>query len=220
MKQGAISVAPDPDDKRRIGRLEKVAPLRPLLTFLVIMIFSKGRPLKYLAVIAVFSVAATPSALAFHDLDCGPFRTKIINQATGERRCLENSPETREQFLRFRKLQQEQEKRTRELQMLQRQRAKAQALITIREQSKQEQFIRRQILNQRQSSRAGERSQIFQEGRLHQDRDAKRRGEQALKSNLLRSQNLLEQKLELPRADLLDGQKALKRRLAKDQQGQ
>ena len=109
MKQGAISVAPDPDDKRRIGRLEKVAPLRPLLTFLVIMIFSKGRPLKYLAVIAVFSVAATPSALAFHDLDCGPFRTKIINQATGERRCLENSPEAIEQFLRFRKLQQEQE---------------------------------------------------------------------------------------------------------------
>ena len=104
--------------------------------------------------------------------------------------------------------------------MLQRQRAKAQALITIQEQSRQEQFIRRQILNQRQSSRAGERSQIFQEGRLHQDRDAKRRGEQALKSNLLRSQNLLEQKLELPRADLLDGQKALKRRIEKDQKGQ
>lgn len=173
-----------------------------------------------IAVIAVFPVAAAPAALAFHELDCGPFRTKIINQATGESRCVKNSPEAREQFLRFRKLQQEQEKRTRELQLLQRQRAKAQALITIQELNKQQQFTRRQILNQRQSSRAGERSQILQEGLLRQDQEAKRRNEQALKSNLLRTQNLLEQKLELPRADLLDGQKAFRRRVEKDQQGQ
>ena len=176
--------------------------------------------LAVIAVIAVFSIAATPSALAFHELDCGPFRTTIVNKATGERRCLESSPETREQFLRFRKLQQEQEKRTRELQLLQRQRAKAQAQITIQELNKQLQFNRRQALNQRQSSRAGERSQILREGLLRQDRDAKRRGEQALRSNLLRTRNLLEQKLELPRADLLDSQKALKRRIEKDQRGQ
>ena len=158
--------------------------------------------------------------MAFHELDCGPFRTKIINQSTGERRCLENSPETREQFLRFRKLQQEQEKRAHELQLLQRQRAKAQALITIQEQKKQEQFTRRQILNQRLPGRASERSQILQEGLLRQDQEAKRRSEQALESDLLRTQNLLEQKLELPRADLLDSQKAFKRRVEKDQQGQ
>ena len=176
--------------------------------------------MKRFAVIAVFFVAATPAALAFHELDCGPFRTKIINQATGERRCVESSSEAKEQFLRFRKLQQEQEKRTRELQLLQRQRAKAQALITIREQSRQEQFSRRQILNQRQPARASERSQILQEGLLHQDQEAKRRSEQALESDLLRTHNLLEQKLELPRADLLDSQKALKRRVEKDQQGQ
>ncbi len=171
-------------------------------------------------VIAVFFVAVTPAALAFHELNCGPFRTAIVNKATGERRCVATSPDARDQFLRFRKLQQEQEKRTRELQLLQRQRAKAQALITIQEQSRQEQFARRHILNQRQSSRTSERSQILQEGLLRQDRDAKRRGEQALKSNLLRTRNLLEQKLERPRADLLDGQKALRRRIEKDQQGQ
>lgn len=174
--------------------------------------------MKRFAVIAVFCIAAAPPALALHELNCGPFRTKIINQATGESRCLERSPAAKEQFLRFRKLQQEQEKRTRELQLLQRQRAKAQALITIQEQSRQKQFTRRQILNQRQPARASERSQILQKGLLRQDRDAKRRGEQALKSNLLRTRNLLEQKLELPRADLLDGQKALRRRIEKDQQ--
>jgi hypothetical protein len=184
------------------------------------MRFPKGGPLKRFAGIAVFFVATTPAALAFHELDCGPFRTKIINQATGERRCLENSPEAIEQFLRFRKLQQEQEKRTRELQLLQRQRAKAQALITIQEQNRQKQFTRRQILNQRQQGLAIDRSIKVQEGLIHQDREAKRSSEQALESDLLRSQNLLEQKLELPRADLLDGQKALKRRIEKDQKGQ
>ena len=176
--------------------------------------------MKRFAVIAVFSVAATPAALAFHELDCGPFRTKIINQATGEHRCVERSPEAREQFLRFRKLQQEQEKRIRELQLLQRQRAKAQDQITIQEQSRQEQFTRRQTLNQRQPALASERSQILQEGLLRQDREAKRRSEQALESDILRTQNLLEQKLELPRADLLDSQKALRRRVEKDQQEQ
>ena len=176
--------------------------------------------MKRFAVIAVFSIAAAPAALAFHELDCGPFRTTIINEATGERRCLETSPEAKDQILRFRKLQQEQEKRTRELQLLQRQRAKAQAQITIQEQSRQEQFTRRQILNQRQPSLASERSQKLQEGLLHQGREAKRRDEQALESNLLRTQNLLEQKLELPRADLLDDQKALRRRVEKDQQEQ
>ena len=182
--------------------------------------FFERWPLKRFAVIAVFSIAAAPAALAFHQLDCGPFRTKIINEATGERRCLENSPEAKEQFLRFRKLQQEQEKRTRDLQLRQLQRAKAQAQITIQEQSRQEQFTRRQILNQRQPGLAIERSIKVQEGLIRQDREAKRRSEQVLESDLLRTQNLLEQKLELPRADLLDGQKALKRRIEKEQQGQ
>ena len=159
-------------------------------------------------------------ALAFHELDCGPFRTTIVNEATGERRCVETSPDAIKQFQRFRKLQDEQKKRTRDLQLLQRQRAKAQAQITIQELNKQLQFTRRQTLNQRQSSRASERSQILQDGLLHQDQEAKRRGEQALKSNLLRQQNLLEQKMELPRADLLEDQKTLKRRIEKDQQGQ
>lgn len=197
-----------------------------------------------IAVIAVFCVAAAPPALAFHELECGPFHTTIINEATGDRRCVETSPGAKEQFQRNRKLQQDQEKRTRNLQiredqekrtrdllLRQRQRVKEQELelqqrldaqiqITTREQKKQLRLNRRQILNQRLPALAGERSQILQKGLLHQDRAAKQRGEQALKSNLLRTQNLLEQKLALPRADLLDGQKALKRRLEKDQQGQ
>jgi hypothetical protein len=51
----------------------------------------------------------------------------------------------------------------------------------------------------------------------HQDQEAKRLREESLQSNLLRGQNLLEQKLELPRADLLDGQKAFNKRILKDQ---
>ncbi len=187
--------------------------------------------MKRFAVIAVFSIAAAPAALAFHELDCGPFRTTIINEATGERRCLETAPGAKDQFLRFRKLQLEQEKRIRDLQLRQRQRVKAQEVerqqrlnaqtqITIQEQNKQQRFNRRQTLNQRQSSLASERSQKVQEGLLRQDREAKRRNEQSLKSDLLHTQNLLEQKLELPRADLLDGQKALRRRVEKDQQEQ
>jgi hypothetical protein len=41
-----------------------------------------------------------------------------------------------------------------------------------------------------------------------------------LESNIERRRNQLEQRLELPRSDLLDDQKALNRRLKKDQQGQ
>ena len=62
--------------------------------------------MKRIAVLAVFIVAVTPQAWGFHDLDCGPFRTRIINQATGESRCLVRSPEAIEQFMRFRKFQQ------------------------------------------------------------------------------------------------------------------
>ena len=40
-----------------------------------------------------------------------------------------------------------------------------------------------------------------------------------LESNIERRRNQLEQRLELPRSDLLDDQKALNRRLKKDQQG-
>ncbi len=200
--------------------------------------------MKRFVIIAVFSVAATPAALAFHELKCGPFHTTVINEATGDRRCVETSPGAKEQFQRNRKLQQDQEKRTRNLKiredqekrtrdllLRQRQRVRdreserqqrldAQTEITTREQKKQLRLNRRQILNQRLPARARERSQILQDGLLHQDRDAKRRGEQALESDLLRTQNLLEQQLTLPRANLLDGQKALKRRVEKDQQGQ
>jgi len=38
-----------------------------------------------------------------------------------------------------------------------------------------------------------------------------------LENDLLRQGNLLEQQIKLPRADLLDGQKSLNRRLLKDQ---
>ena len=75
-------------------------------------------------------------------------------------------------------------------------------------------------MRQRQPGLAAARSVRVQEGLLRQDQEAKRRGAAALESNLLRNQNLLEQQLVLPRADLLDGQKALNLRLKKDQQEQ
>jgi len=113
----------------------------------------------------------------------------------------------------------------------QRQLAKAQALqqqrlaweqsdIVAQELSRQQDFALRQALSQRQPGLSAERSATFQEGLLRQDLEAKRRCDQALESGLLRNQNLLEQQLALPRADLLDDQKALTLRLKKDQQGQ
>ena len=75
-------------------------------------------------------------------------------------------------------------------------------------------------MRQRQPGLAAARSVRVQEGLLRQDQEAKRRGAAALESNLLRNQNVLEQQLVLPRADLLDGQKALNLRLKKDQQEQ
>lgn len=181
--------------------------------------------------VVVASIAISPPARAFHELECGPFRTTIINEATGARHCVETSPDAKDQFLRFRQLQQEQEKRVRDLQLRQsrrtkaqefeqRQRANAQTQITIQERNRQRSFTRRQTQNQRRQSLAGERTQKIQDGLLRQGREAKRRNEQALESDLLRAQNLLEQRLELPRADLLDDQKALSRRVLKDQQSQ
>jgi len=181
--------------------------------------------------VAVLGVAGTPPAWAFHELDCGPFRDAIINEATGETRCVETSPQAKEQFLRFQQLQLEQEKRVRDLQLRQRQRTKAleleqrqrandQEQITIQETNRQQLLTLQQTRNQKQPSLVNERSLKLQEGLLRQDLEAKRRSDEVLSSDLLRTQNLLEQKLELPRADLLDGQKAFKRRVEKDQQGQ
>lgn len=171
-----------------------------------------------LSVVTVFIVAAAPAAWGFHDLDCGPFRAEVVDEATGISRCLDPAPGTQRQFLRFRQLKLEQEKRTRELQLEQRQRAKAQALIRIQELTKQQGFNRRHMVRQRQSGLTAARSTNIQEGLLRQDQEAKRRGEEALASGLLRQRFQLEQQLALPRADLLDGQKALNLRLQKDQQ--
>lgn len=187
--------------------------------------------MKRIAAIAVFIVVLAPETLAFHDLDCGPFRATVVDEATGDTRCLDPTPEAQKQFLRFRQLQQEQEKRTRDLQLQQRQRtkaqelkqqqrAKAQALIGVRELNKQQIFNRRQAVNRRQPGLAVERSATIQEGLLRQGLEAKRRSEESLESRLIRQQNLLEQQLELPRADLLDDQKAFNLRLKKDQQRQ
>ena len=100
----------------------------------------------------------------------------------------------------------------------QQQHEREQINITKQELSKQQDFTRRQTVRQRQPGLAVERSVTIQEGLLRQDQEAKRRGEEALASGLLRQRFQLEQQLALPRADLLDGQKALNLRLQKDQQ--
>ena len=169
--------------------------------------------------VVVFAAGLSPATKAFHTLKCGPFRTTIIDKKTGEKTCLDQGPGAQEQFMRTRRLQQEQTRRTRDLELQQRQRAKAQELIDIQQLNKQQQFTRGHTLNQREPVRDQEQSRIIQEGLTHQDQEAKRLREESLKSNLLRNQNLLEQKLELPRANLLVDQKALKRRL-KDQAAQ
>lgn len=181
----------------------------------------------FLAAVVGF-LAVSEAAWAFHELDCGPFRASVVDEATGQERCIEQSPDARKQFLRFRKLQQEQEQRTRDLLLQQRQRAKAQELIDTQARNKQLQFnrqhtdgqqrlIQRRQTEQQQPALARDRSIKLQEGLKRQEVEATRRRERQRKSDLERQGNLLEQKIDLPRADLLDSQKALQRRLRKDQ---
>ncbi len=180
---------------------------------------------------AVGFLAVSGSAWAFHELDCGPFRASVVDQATGQERCLEQSRAARKQFLRFRKLQQEQEKRTRDLLLQQRQQAKAQELIDRQARNKQLQFnrqqtdsqqrlIQRRQVEEQRPALARDRSFKLQEGLKRQEIEATRRRELQRKIDLERQGNLLEQMIGLPRAELLDSQKALKRRLRKDQQPQ
>ncbi len=167
--------------------------------------------------VVVIVAGLSPAAWAFHTLECGPFRTTLIDKNTGEKTCLDQGPGAQGQFMRFRKLQQDRERRTRDLLLQQRQQAKAQELIDLQERAKQQKFTRGHTLNQREPVRDQEKSRTIQESLTHQDQEAKRLREESLQSNLLRGQNLLEQKLELPRADLLDGQKAFNKRILKDQ---
>lgn len=174
--------------------------------------------LRYAALFVVFlAFGVSPAAWAFHTLECGPFRATLIDKKTEKKTCLDLGPRAQEQFLRTRKLQQDQERRTRDLLLNQRQRAKAQELIDLQARNEQEQFTRSHSLEQRAPARDQEQSMTIQEGLTRQDQEAKRRREESLASNTLRRQNLLEQKLELPRADLLDDQKAFQRRRLKDQ---
>lgn len=174
-------------------------------------------------------LAVSGAAWAFHDLDCGPFRTSVVNKATGQKRCVEKGPGAQKQFLRFKQLKQEQEQRTRDLLLQQRQQAKAQELIDRQARNKQQQFnrrttdaqkrlIQRRQVEEQRPALARDRSIKLQEGLKRQEVEATRRRELQRKSDLERQGNLLKQKIDLPRAGLLDNQKALQRRLRKDQQ--
>ena len=83
---------------------------------------------KRLALAVVFLLVALPPAGAFHELDCGPFRTTVIDKKTGERTCLAQPPEARRQYLRTKELQREQKKRTNDQQLLLRKRTARQDL--------------------------------------------------------------------------------------------
>ena len=143
--------------------------------------------------VSTIIVSWTPpnTAWALHELDCSPIRASVVDEKTGRRRCLALSLDAQKQVFRTRKLLQEQKKRTRNLLLQKKQLAKKQKLIEKRERVQQKSHNRR-----------------------HADR------QRLLESNIERRRNQLEQRLELPRSDLLDDQKALNRRLKKDQQGQ
>ncbi len=172
--------------------------------------------------VCVIIVSWTPlkTASAFHELDCGPFRDSVVDKETGQRRCLALSSDAQKQLLRTRKLQQEQEQRTRELLLQQKQLVKKQELIEKRERVQQQSFNRRHTLRQRQTVLERDQALKLQEGLSRREPESKKRKDLLLESNIERRRNQLEQSLELPRADLLDDQKALNRRLKKDQQGQ
>lgn len=170
--------------------------------------------------VIIFSWMPLKTASAFHELDCGPFRASVVDKETGKRRCLALSPDVQEQFLRTRKLKQEQEQRTRDLFLQQKQLSKKQELIEKRERAQQQSFNRRHTVRQRQTVLERDQALKLQEGLSRLEPQTKKRKELLLESNVERRRNQLEQRLELPRADLLDDQKALTRRLKKDQQGQ
>ena len=170
--------------------------------------------------IGILILASPLPVGAFYELDCGPFRTTIIDKETGQRTCLALSPDGQEQFLRARKLQQEQERPMRDLLLKQRQGAKQQGLISKQEQSKQQQFNWRQTVRQRQPALAREQAIKLQEGLKRQEPISTRRRELLRKSELERQRKLLDQQVKLPGAGLLDSQKALRRRLEKDQRKQ
>lgn len=172
--------------------------------------------------VSVIIVSWTPhkTASAFHELDCGPFRASVVDEETGKRRCLALSPDAQKQFLRTRKLQQEQEQRVRDLLLQQKQLAKKQELIDKRERAQQQSFNRRHTVRLRQTVLERDQALKLQESLSRQEPQTKKRKDLLLESNIELRRNQLEQSLELPRADLLDDQKALTRRLKKDQQGQ
>ncbi|MBC8338489.1 MAG: hypothetical protein ISR51_06235 [Rhodospirillales bacterium] len=174
----------------------------------------------YVFIAFLITTGFAPAVEAFHTLDCGPFRTTLTDKKTGTRTCLEQVPGVREQYMRTQKLQKDQERRTRDLLLEQRQMVKAQDLIDKRERNKQQQFVRLHSRDQRKPALSLERTLNLQEGQTRQDQEDKLRREKVLESTLSRQQNLLEQKLVLPRSDLLDDQKALIRRRLKDQTGQ
>jgi len=161
---------------------------------------------------------AAPPVWGFHDLDCGPFRATVIDEKTGERKCVALSDDARRQFQRFRELQQEQEKRIRDLELQHQQRVKAQELLLKREKNKQQQFSRENSLRRQRPVISLERSGKALEQNERQRADAAKRREQQQANDLFRQKNLLEQSIELPRADLLDDQKTLIRRVLKDQE--
>lgn len=186
--------------------------------------------------IGILILAAPLPVGAFHELPCGQFQTTIIDEKTGLRTCLALSPDAQRQVQGARKLQQDQERRTRELLLKQRQqdqeqrtrelllkqqqRVKKQELIAKREQSKQQQFNRRQTVRQQQSALTRDQAIKLQEGLKRQEPITTRRRELLRKSDLKRQRKLLEQQVKLPGAGLLDSQKALRRRLEKDQRQQ
>ncbi len=172
--------------------------------------------------VSVIVVSWTPlkTASALHELDCGPFRASVVDEETGRRRCLALSQDAQKQVLRTRELLQEQVKRTRDLLLQQKQLAKQQELIEKRERVQQKSYNRRHSVRQRQTVLERDQAIKLQQGLSRREPQSKKRKDLLFESNIERRRNQLEQRLELPRADLLDDQKALNRRLKKDQQAQ
>jgi len=167
--------------------------------------------------LALAVAAGTVPARAFHELDCGPLRPTLTDPDTGESACGTVSLEAQRQYLRARRLEQEQERRTRDLLLRQKRRAKSQNLIAKQESARQRQFTLRNTVRQKQPAIENEQSIVLQEVLNAQAFEAARREQVFRISDLDRQRILLEQEIELMKSGLLDEQNLRNRLLRKEQ---
>jgi len=190
------------------------------------------------AVMGGTAALSAPPAKAFHNLECASTSTTIIDEATGQRRCVRSAPLAREQFIRSRQLQQEQERRTRALLLqqresvllreqerfasdllIQRNERELQLESTVNQElARQEQFRRAHTARSSQSVFDNAQAVTAQDSLNRvEPEDTRRRAESRL-NELERRQKANMQQQALPTLELLDDLKVRGRQLRNQQQ--